>query len=104
MYYFLMCSMAKRFSIGLARFGCANRPFYRISIMNRKVVPKKPWEDRVIEQIGSYDPMPNKHNEKLVAVNYERLRYWISQNARPSETVGQLLGNQQILLNYLYNS
>ena len=61
--------------------------------MNRKAVPKRPVEERVIEQIGSFDPLPNKHNEKLVAINFERLRYWISQNARPSRTVSELLGN-----------
>jgi len=59
------------------------------------VKSKTLWSDRVIEQIGSYDPMPNKHNEKMVAINYERLRYWISKNAKPSRAAGELLGNKQ---------
>lgn len=60
--------------------------------MNRKVIPKQPVDERVIEQIGSYDPLPNKYNEKMVAINYERLRYWISRNAKLSHTVAELLG------------
>jgi len=84
--------VVKKYVIGLARYGCANRPFYHIAAMKRKVVPKAPVDERVIEQIGSFDPLPNKHNEKMVAINYERLRYWLSQDAKPSNAVGQLLG------------
>jgi len=81
-----------KYVIGLARFGCANRPFYYIAAMRGKVIPKQPVELRVLEQIGSFDPLPNKHNEKMVAINYERLRYWLSLDARLSHTVAQLLG------------
>jgi len=63
--------------------------------MPTKVKPKTLWSDRMIEQIGSYDPMPNKRNEKMVAINYERLRYWISKNARPSRATAELFGNKQ---------
>jgi len=94
-FIFVIDRMARQFAIGLARYGCANRPFYHIAVMNRKVIPKQPVDERVIEQIGSYDPLPNKYNEKMVAINYERLRYWISRNAKLSHTVAELLGNQQ---------
>jgi len=86
-----------RLSIGLALYGCANRPFFHIAVMKRCMMPKRKWSDRVIEQIGSYDPLPNKHNEKMVAVNYERLRYWVGQNAKPSKPVGELLGNKLVI-------
>jgi len=92
---FLLDRMVRKYVIGMALYGCANRPFFRISVMNAVVIPKQPWDERVIEQIGSYDPMPNKHNEKMVAINYERLRYWISQDAEPSIRVAELLGNEQ---------
>lgn len=46
----------------------------------------------MIEQLGSYDPMPNENNEKLVALNLERIQYWIGQGARVTQPVGQLLG------------
>jgi len=92
---FQMNRIPRRFTIGLALYGCANRPFFPIAVMKRRAIPQRPWSDRVIEQIGSYDPLPNKHNEKMVAINYERLRYWISKNAKPSRTVAELLGKKR---------
>lgn len=52
----------------------------------------KPTTDPVIEQIGSYDPLPNKYNEKLVAINFQRLNYWIKEGAIVSKSVKKLLG------------
>ena len=83
-----------KYVIGLARYGCTNRPFYYIAAMRGKVIPKEPRGGRVLEQIGSFDPLPNKHNEKMVAINYERLRYWLSLDARLSHTMAELLGKQ----------
>jgi small subunit ribosomal protein S16 len=36
--------------------------------------------------------MVNEHNEKLVALNYDRIRYWLGQKARMSGPVAELLG------------
>lgn len=55
----------------------------------------------VVEQLGSYDPLPNEHNEKLVALNYERLRYWIGMGAVTSKPVEQLLGIKNFVMNYV---
>jgi len=95
---FQMTRLTTRLTVGLALYGCANRPFFHLSVMYRQMMPHKKWSDRVIEQIGSYDPMPNKHNEKMVAINYERLRYWISKNAKPSRSAAELLGNRYHLV------
>lgn len=46
----------------------------------------------MIEQVGSFDPLPNEHNEKLVALNFERLQFWIGNGADMSKPVAQLLG------------
>ncbi|VEN36329.1 unnamed protein product [Callosobruchus maculatus] len=35
----------------------------------------------VIEQVGTFDPLPNEHNEKLTSLNYERIRHWIGNGA-----------------------
>ncbi|PVD19985.1 hypothetical protein C0Q70_20479 [Pomacea canaliculata] len=45
-----------------------------------------------LEQLGSYDPLPNIHQEKLVAINFDRLRYWIASGAQCSKPVEHLLG------------
>jgi small subunit ribosomal protein S16 len=47
---------------------------------------------QVIEQLGTYDPLVNKHNERLVALNFERIRHWLGRGVDTSEPVAQLLG------------
>lgn len=42
--------------------------------------------------MGSYDPLPNTSNERLVALNTERIRYWLGKGAHMSEPAAELLG------------
>jgi len=74
--------------IRFARHGCTNRPFFHIVVMERKKDQYQP----VIEQIGTYDPLSNQFNERLVSLNYERIRYWIGKGAHLSNPVAELLG------------
>ena len=76
-------------TIRLALGGCTNRPFYRIVAAHNKC----PRDGRFVEQLGSYDPMPNSHGEKLVALNLDRIRHWIGCGAHLSKPVEKLLGN-----------
>ncbi|XP_058399195.1 small ribosomal subunit protein bS16m [Diceros bicornis minor] len=75
-------------TIRLALGGCTNRPFYRIVAAHNKC----PRDGRFVEQLGSYDPLPNSHGEKLVALNLERIRHWIGCGAHLSKPVEKLLG------------
>lgn len=75
-------------TIRLALGGCTNRPFYRIVAAHNKC----PRDGRFVEQLGSYDPMPNSHGEKLVALNLDRIRHWIGCGAHLSKPVEKLLG------------
>ncbi|XP_057321071.1 probable 28S ribosomal protein S16, mitochondrial [Microplitis mediator] len=75
--------------IRLARYGCANRPFYHIVVMPTVLDQLEP----PIEQLGTFDPMVNQHNEKLVAFNFERIQFWLGQgNVEISKAVEELLG------------
>ncbi|XP_002005409.2 probable 28S ribosomal protein S16, mitochondrial [Drosophila mojavensis] len=74
--------------IRFVRHGCANRPFYHIVVMERRKNQHQP----VIEQVGSYDPLPNATNERLVALNTERIRYWLGKGAHMSDPAAELLG------------
>uniref|UniRef100_A0A023EG50 Small ribosomal subunit protein bS16m n=1 Tax=Aedes albopictus TaxID=7160 RepID=A0A023EG50_AEDAL len=74
--------------IRFARHGCTNRPFYHIVVMERRKGQHQP----VIEQIGTYDPIPNEYNEKLVSFNFERVRHWLGSGAHLSTPVAELLG------------
>lgn len=69
--------------------GCANRPFYHLVAARLR---RRPRDEDTIEQIGSFDPMPNERNEKLVAINFDRLNYWFGQGAKTSPGAGMLLG------------
>ncbi|CAG9568668.1 unnamed protein product [Danaus chrysippus] len=75
-------------SIRLIRHGCTNRPFFHISVTHRRRLNSQP----VIEQLGSYDPMPNMNNEKLVALNLDRIKHWLGKGAHVSPPVAELLG------------
>ncbi|XP_060528181.1 small ribosomal subunit protein bS16m [Cylas formicarius] len=74
--------------IRLLRQGCTNRPFYHIVVTE----PKKHVSQPVIEQLGTYDPLPNQFNEKLVSLNFERIKHWIGNGAELSRPIEQLLG------------
>ncbi|XP_038068136.1 28S ribosomal protein S16, mitochondrial-like [Patiria miniata] len=78
-----------RVMIRLARHGCTNRPFYHVvAIHNRRGRDSRAY----LEQLGTYDPMPNNHNEKLVSFNFERIKYWLARGALPTRPVAMLLG------------
>lgn len=79
---------AGHLTIRLALGGCTNRPFYRIVAAHNKC----PRDGRFVEQLGSYDPLPNSHGEKLVALNLDRIRHWIGCGAHLSKPVEKLLG------------
>lgn len=48
--------------------------------------------DQVIEQVGSIDPMLNERDEKLVALNLERIQYWLGEGIHISRPAGAILG------------
>jgi len=71
--------------IRLKRIGTKNRAAYRIVAMDRH----SPRDGRFIEELGSYDP--HKEKPDKVALNGERLSYWLSKGAVPSAKVKAFL-------------
>ncbi|XP_072888117.1 small ribosomal subunit protein bS16m [Hemitrygon akajei] len=74
--------------IRLALGGCTNRPFYKIVAAHNK----RARDGKYLEQLGSYDPMPNVFNEKLVSLNLDRIKYWLGCGAQMTKPVAKLLG------------
>ena len=72
--------------IRLKRFGRRHRPCYRITAVDRR----KPRDGRVLEELGYYDPR-NADPAKQVSLNGERIAYWMSVGAQPSDTVRALM-------------
>jgi small subunit ribosomal protein S16 len=48
-------------------------------------------------QLGTFNPIAAKDGVKELRVNSERVRYWMSVGAQPSDRVGHLLGLANIL-------
>ena len=79
-----------RYCLRLSHWGCRNRPFYHI-VVAKKSFPNRHYIDPV-EQVGTFDPYPNSNNEKLCALNLERLNHFIAGGITIEEPVAQLLG------------
>ena len=47
-------------------------------------------DSRAIEQLGFYDPL-EQDQAKAVSLKEDRVKYWLSVGAQPSETVRGLL-------------
>ena len=75
----------------LKRFGRRHRSFFRLNAMDSR----SPRDGRVIEQLGWYDPNAEEA-DKRSSLNRERIEYWLSVGAEPSNTVRQLLKHQGI--------
>lgn len=83
----------------LARHGCTNRPFFHLVAIHNKFARNS---GRALEQLGTFDPMPNNHNEKLVSLNVERIKYWLAIGAHPTPPVSHLLGRILCFNTFLY--
>eukprot|EP01039_Chlorochromonas_danica_P004664 gene4664-5110_t len=79
--------------IRLQRFGVRNHPFYRIVVADSRC----PRDGRFIERVGTYNPIANKDNIKEITANTERIHYWLSCGAQPSERVGWIFGKLGLL-------
>ena len=70
--------------IRLARHGAKKKPFYRIVVADGE----SPRDGRYLESVGTYDPL---FDPAKVILKSERIKYWIDQGAKPSDTVRNLL-------------
>lgn len=70
--------------IRLQRFGAKKRPYYRVVAAD--VRSKR--DGRFLEQLGTYDPMQEPAE---VRFKTERLQYWLSVGALPTDTAASLI-------------
>ncbi len=66
--------------------GRKHQPFFRLVVIDRQ----KSRDGLPIEEVGTYDPMVKTKSER-VKVNMERIEYWMSVGATPSDRVATLL-------------
>jgi small subunit ribosomal protein S16 len=70
--------------IRLKRMGKIRAPYYRIVVADSRT--KR--DGRAIEEIGKYHPT---HEPSVMEVNKERVQYWLSVGAQPTEQVLAIL-------------
>jgi len=66
--------------IRMKRLGRKHRNYYRIVAIDSR----QPRDGRIIEELGAYDPMV-KDTDERVKLRPERIKYWLSVGAKPSE-------------------
>jgi len=69
--------------IRLARGGRTHRPFYSIVVADSRA----PRDGRFIEKLGTYDPLLPHTNENRIRIVEDRVKYWLSQGAKPTDRV-----------------
>ncbi len=73
-------------TIRLARGGAKKRPYYKIIVADRR----RATNGKFIEHVGFYNPLATAKEEKI-RVDNERVQYWLSKGAQPTERVAALL-------------
>lgn len=74
--------------IRLQRAGAKKAPFYHIVVADSR----SPRDGRIVEKIGTYDPMTNPATIKL---DKEKVEKWIKNGAKPTDTVKALIEKAQ---------
>ncbi len=69
-------------TIRMKRMGRKHRPFFRICAVDSR----NPRDGRVLEELGTYDPMIDDTDARVV-LKTERLGYWLGVGAQPSDKV-----------------
>jgi len=71
-------------AIRLRREGALNRPYFKVVVADKR----SPRDGKFIEIVGTYDPKNRGNNSTL---KLDRVEYWISKGAQPSDTVRSLI-------------
>jgi len=75
----------------LRRMGKKKQPIYKIVAAD----VRSPRDGKFLEALGLYNPLTNPHT---VDVKEERVLYWLSNGAQPTNTVKSLLREKGIIL------
>ena len=69
------------------RFGRRHRPFFRLCAIDQR----SPRDGRALEELGFFDPLKSRDERKIEHLKDDRVKYWLSVGAQPSQTVASLL-------------
>ena len=86
--------------IRLARAGAKKRPYYRIVVADIRA----PRDGKYIEKLGTYNPMLPKDDENRVRLITDRIKYWMSEGAQPTDRVALFLGDAGLMEKPKFNN
>lgn len=72
--------------IRLKKMGRKARPFFRVCAVDSRA----PRDGRVIEELGTYDPMV-RETDARVMLKRDRVDYWLGVGAQPTPKTGVLI-------------
>ena len=72
--------------IRLSRGGAKKRPFYHVVVSDKR----NPRDGRCIERVGYFNPLA-RGKEIPLSLQMDRIQYWVSVGAQPSDRVQSLL-------------
>ena len=73
--------------------GTKKRPVYKIVVADSKFSR----DGRFIEKLGFFNPLLPKEKQERIGLELERIKYWLSQGAKPTIRVARILGEKQII-------
>jgi len=76
-------------NISLMRMGAKGKPFYRVVVKEKR----SKRDGKYLENVGTYNPMTDP---STVDLKHERIQYWISVGAQPTETVASLIKHNPV--------
>ena len=79
--------------IRLKRMGAKKAPFYRIVVADSR----SPRDGKVIEQVGTYNPLTNPAEVKIDA---DLAIKWLGNGAIPTDTVKNILSKAGVMEKY----
>lgn len=82
-----------RVALRFQRLGRRSRPFYRLVAADSR----SRRDGKVIERLGTFNPLINREGKKEARLEVQRIKYWISVGAQPSQAVSRLLSKAGLL-------
>lgn len=73
----------------MARYGAKKKPIYRIVVADTEA----PRDGKFIEIVGTYNPLMDPVD---VSVKQDRIKYWLGEGAKPSDTVRSIFKKQGV--------
>ena len=73
--------------------GTKKRPVYKIVVAESRFAR----DGRFIEKLGFFNPLLPKEKKERIGLESDRIKYWLSQGAKPTTRVARILGENKLI-------